>query len=313
MLFDNCGRPTTNLRVSLTRRCNLRCIYCHAEGQVPISGNDEMTSGEIIRIVRIAVSLGMTRVKLTGGEPLLRGDLVEIVRGISGVEGMRDLSMTSNGAGLFTLAHELRQAGLMRVNISFPSLDQETYRALNGGDLRDALDGVKAAIDAGLSPVKLNMLVLRGVNEQEIDSMIDFARRTGAILQLLELEPVKVSNSYYESHHQVLDDIEEELRKRALDVRIRGDMQSRRVYSLPGVKVEVVHPIENSDFCAHCTRLRLTSDGMLKPCLMTNANLIDVVKPMRAGATDNELRGLFIEAVKRRKPFYRSQAAPDSE
>jgi cyclic pyranopterin phosphate synthase len=165
---------------------------------------------------------------------------------------------------------------------------------------------VGAAVKAGLYPVKLNMLVLRGVNEHEIANMMEFARKSGVILQLLELEPVNVRDPYYRRYHYPLDSIETELKKQALDVEVRGDMQSRRVYSLSnGLRVEVVHPIENSEFCARCTRLRVTSDGYLKPCLMVTDNLVDVLTPMRKGASDNELKELFIEAVKRREPYYK--------
>jgi cyclic pyranopterin phosphate synthase len=164
---------------------------------------------------------------------------------------------------------------------------------------------VGAAVKAGLYPVKLNMLVLRGVNEHEIANMMEFARKSGVILQLLELEPVNVRDPYYRRYHYPLDSIEEELKKQALDVEVRGDMQSRRVYSLSNLRVEVVHPIENSEFCARCTRLRVTSDGFLKPCLMVTDNLVDVLTPIRNGASDDELKELFKAAVKRRQPYYK--------
>jgi len=306
VLVDSCGRPTLNLRVSLTQRCNLKCPYCHREGQMPSSGLREMTADEVVRIVRIAVGLGINRVKLTGGEPLLRADIVEIVSGLAKIDGLRDLSMTTNGTRLSVLAERLREAGLKRVNVNLPSLDKKTYSELNGGDLNDVLSGVGAAVKSGLYPVKLNMLLLRGVNEYEIANMMDFARKSGVILQLLELEPVNIGDPYYRRYHYPLDSVEEELKKQALDVTVRGDMQSRRVYSLPNLKVEVVHPIENSEFCARCTRLRVTSDGYLKPCLMVTDNLIDVLTPMRKGANDDELEKLFVVAVKRREPYFTS-------
>jgi len=306
VLVDGCGRPTLNLRVSLTQRCNLHCPYCHREGQTPGSGFREMTANEVVRIVRVAVGLGINRVKLTGGEPLLRADIVEIVAGLAEVDGLRDLSMTTNGTRLSVLAKSLRVAGLRRVNVNLPSLDMKTFSELNGGDLSDVLSGVGAAVKAGLYPVKLNMLLLRSVNEHEVANMMDFARKSNVILQLLELEPVNVDDPYYRRYHYSLDDIEEELKKQALDVTVRGDMQSRRVYSLSdGLRVEVVHPIENSEFCARCTRLRVTSDGFLKPCLMVTDNLVDVLTPMRKGASDDELKELFIAAVKRRIPYYK--------
>jgi cyclic pyranopterin phosphate synthase len=306
VLVDGCGRPTLNLRVSLTQRCNLRCPYCHREGQTPGSGLREMTADEVVRIVRVAVGLGINRVKLTGGEPLLRADIVKIVAGLAEIDGLRDLSMTTNGTRLSVLAKSLRVAGLRRVNVNLPSLDMKTFSELNGGDLGNVLSGVGAAVKAGLYPVKLNMLLLRGVNEHEIANMMDFARKSGAILQLLELEPVNLRDPYFRRYHYPLDSVEEELKKQALNVEVRGDMQSRRVYSLSDdLRVEVVHPIENSEFCARCTRLRVTSDGFLKPCLMVTHNLVDVLTPMRKGASDDELKKLFITAVQRRQPYYK--------
>ncbi|MFB0523316.1 MAG: GTP 3',8-cyclase MoaA, partial [Candidatus Bathyarchaeia archaeon] len=245
MLFDNCGRPTRNLRISLTQRCNLRCVYCHREGQDPGSSLPEMSTAEVLRIAKVAVSLGMTRIKLTGGEPLLRSDIVEIVRGLAGLRGIRDLSMTTNGTHLSVLARPLQKAGLMRVNLNLPSLNEKTYDRLNGGDLREVLAGIEAAVKADFHPVKLNMLVLRGINEKEIPHMIAFAKRSETILQLLELEPVNVRDEYYDQYFYSLDAIEKDLKTQALEVKTRGDMQNRRIYFLPGVKVEVVHPIEN--------------------------------------------------------------------
>jgi len=244
---------------------------------------------------------------LTGGEPLLRSDIIEIVSGLAEIKGLRDLSMTTNGTRLSSLAKQLRVAGLRRVNVNLPSLNEKTYSELNGGNLGDVLSGVGAAVKAGLYPVKLNMLILRGVNEHEVAGMMDFAEKSGAILQLMELEPVNVKDPYYRQYHYPLDSIEQELKTKARSVEVRGDMQSRRVYSLSnGLQVEVVHPIENSEFCARCTRLRVTSDGFLKPCLMVFDNLVDILTPMREDASDDELKELFIAAVKRREPYYKA-------
>jgi len=305
VLFDNCGRPALNLRISLTQRCNLKCVYCHREGQFPGSILPEMTTDEVLRIARMAVSLGMTRIKLTGGEPLLRSDIVDIVRGLAAIPGLHDLAMTTNGTDLSVLASPLREAGLRRVNINLPSLDPKTYAMVNGGDLNEALNGVGAAVNAGFYPVKLNTLVLNGLNTDAIPKMIEFAAQSHVILQLMELEPINVKDDFYKEHFFSLESFEEELKKQAVEVQTRGDMQNRHVYTLPEVKVEVVHPIENTAFCASCTRLRVTSDGKLKPCLMVNDNLVDVLTPIRNGATEEELEELFIMAVKRREPYYK--------
>jgi cyclic pyranopterin phosphate synthase len=305
VLFDNCGRPTQNLRISLTQRCNLRCVYCHREGQFPGVIMPEMKADEVIRIAQMAVSLGITRIKLTGGEPLLRRDIVAIVHGLATIPGITDLAMTTNGTQLSALAEPLKQAGLMRVNVNLPTLDPKTYTILNGGNLNDALNGVSSAVKAGLYPVKLNMLVLRDVNVDDVSKMIGFAQQTQTVLQLMELEPINIEDEFYKTRFFSLDSIEEGLKKQALEVRTRGNMQNRHVYVLPQVNVEVVHPIENTDFCARCTRLRLTSDGKFKPCLMVNDNLVDVLTPMRRGIADDELKELFVSAVRRREPFYK--------
>ncbi len=304
MIYDNCNRPVLNLRISVTQKCDKHCPYCHREGET--NPSTLMTVDEIVRTVRIAISLGISRVKLTGGEPLLRKEIVEIVQGITGLEGLTDLSMTTNGAYMKGLAKDLKKAGLSRVNISLPTLDPDVYSSVMGGNLQDALKGVKAAVEAGMQPVKLNMLVLKNVNDGEIESMTKFAAQTGTILQLIELEPINLGKNYYERHHLSLDEIEQKLETLASEIRVRKFMQKRRVYVLPEAKVEVIRPIENTEFCGNCTRLRVTSDGKLKPCLMRKDNLVDLLSPMRSGADDEKLKETFIEAVKRREPYYRA-------
>jgi cyclic pyranopterin phosphate synthase len=222
-----------------------------------------MTLEEIVRIVRVSVSLGMRRVKITGGEPLLRPDILEIVKGIAGLEGLKDLSITTNGTLLSKYTEDLCRSGLKRVNVNIPTLHSETYHKMLGGNLQDVLNGIKTAKDAGLEPVKLNMLILKGVNDRDIPEMMRFAGENNVVLQLIELEPVNVSRAYFDHYHCALDEIEVELKNQASKVETRGDMQNRRIYYLPNVKVEVIRPIENTEFCAKCTRLRVTSDGKL--------------------------------------------------
>ncbi len=310
MICDNYERPVLNLRISVTQKCDKHCPYCHREGERKPS--TVMTVNEIVRIVRIAISLGISRVKLTGGEPLLRKEIVEIVHGITLIEGLTDLSMTTNGTHLKGLAKDLKAAGLGRVNISLPTLDPKIYTNLMGGDLQDAIEGVKAAVDAGLHPVKLNMLVLKNVNDYEIEKMIQFAAQTGTILQMIELEPINLSKTYYERHHLGLDAIAQNLEKLASETRIRKYMQKRRVYVLPKVNVELIRPIENTEFCGNCTRLRVTSDGKLKPCLMRKDNLVDILTPLRKGADAKKLTEIFIEAVKKREPYCKSASSKTS-
>ena len=305
VLIDSCGRPLLNLRVAITRRCNLHCQFCHLEGEERCAENfaGEMAVDEIVRIVRVAVGLGISRVKLTGGEPLMRKDITEIVKGIATIPGLADLSMTTNGNMLSSLAEELHANGLKRVNISLPTLNGEVYNKLTGGRLEDVLEGIEVAVQVGLYPVKLNMLILKGVNDDAVPEMITFARETGTILQLIELEPLNISGAYYSVHHKSLDEYEEILKQKAAKVETRKYMQSRRIYYLADATVEVVHPIENTDFCMRCTRLRVTSDGKLKPCLMRSNNLVDILTPMRNGAKDQELIELFELANQKRQPY----------
>ncbi len=307
VLTDHCGRPLLNLRISITKRCNLRCDYCHKEGEETLSCSrgfsKEMTVDEIGRFAKIAVGLGITRIKLTGGEPLMRRDLCEIVEKLASIRCVDDISLTTNGTILGIQAKQLCECGLKRVNVSLPTLNPEMYHKLTEGRVQDVFRGVESAVSAGLCPVKLNMVVLDNVNTDQIPDMMDYARKTGTILQLIELDPVNVDNVYFSIYHKKLDEIENMLREKALRVQTRRFMQNRHVYHLSDVTVETVHPTENSIFCQHCTRLRVTSDGKLKPCLMRNDNLVDILTPMRQGASDEQLEELFIQVNDRREPF----------
>jgi cyclic pyranopterin phosphate synthase len=289
----------------------LRCDYCHKEGEEITSCSrgkaEEMTVDEILRISEIAVSLGISRIKLTGGEPLMRKDLCEIVKGISAIPNLKDLSMTTNGTMLGFQAQELRSCGLKRVNISLPTLNPDIYHKLTDGRIENALEGVRASVSAGFNPVKLNMVILKGVNVEAVQEMMNFAGQTGTILQLIELDPVNVDNSYFSIYHKFLDGHEKVLQQKAKKIETRRFMHNRCIYHLPNVTVEVVHPSENGDFCAHCTRLRVTSNGKLKTCLMRNDNLIDILTPMRHGASDVKIKELFIHANQLREPYNKNK------
>lgn len=308
-LIDNCGRPLLNLRISITQRCNNRCAYCHREGEVQRANRSAelMSVEEIVRIAKVAIGLGIARIKLTGGEPLMRKDLAEIVAGIAAIPGLRDLSLTSNGLLMGGgTAKKLRYCGLKRVNISLPSLNPQTYHKLTGGKLDAALEGIKAAIEADFCPVKLNTVVLKDVNVGDVPELIEYSGKIGVVLQLIELDPVNVGDKYYNEHHRSLDEQESMLETQAISIEKRPFMHNRVVYHLPNSTVEVVKPIENTDFCMHCTRMRVTSDGKLKPCLMRNDNLIDILTPIRKGASDEELKQLFVKANLLREPYNKS-------
>ncbi|MEM2875015.1 MAG: GTP 3',8-cyclase MoaA [Candidatus Hadarchaeales archaeon] len=299
MLRDSYGREVTGLRLSVSSRCNLRCFYCHMEGQR--EGAREMTPGEIGGIARIAAELGVRSVKITGGEPLIREDIGEIVGEISRA-GIRDISMTTNGVLLAENAASLRKEGLCRVNVSLDTLDPELYWRITGERaLPDVLAGIEAAKEAGLSPIKINMVLLSGLNEGGVDEMMKYAFGMGAILQIIEYVPARGRSGL--SVRSDLADVERMLEGRAVGVFVRPEMQMRRRYVLQGGEVEVVRPMHNSEFCMHCTRLRVTSDGRLKPCLMREDGAVDLVSYIRAGDRKGA-REAFLRAVVARRPFW---------
>ncbi|HON41208.1 MAG TPA: GTP 3',8-cyclase MoaA [Methanoculleus sp.] len=290
MLKDPYNRTVTNLRISLTSRCNLRCIYCHAEGEV--NPKEQMSADEIAELMRIGAQFGIRSVKFTGGEPMLRRDLVDIIRSVPpGVES----SMTTNGTLLAPKAAELKEAGLARVNVSLDTLRPERYSRITGKDcLEDALEGIDAALQAGLTPVKINMVLLDGINEDEIDDFMAFVRgKRDLVLQVIELMEFNECR-----FHGDVDSVEQELNERATRVVTRR-MHHRKKYCLDGAEVEVVRPLHNTEFCAFCNRLRVTSDGNLKPCLLRTDNLVNI-----RGKHGKELEDAFREAVSRRRPYF---------
>jgi cyclic pyranopterin phosphate synthase len=293
-MVDSFGRKVTGLRIALTPRCNLRCIYCHHEGEV--KPEKEMSAEMVVSVAQAAAELGVRSLKFTGGEPLLRRDLADL---LSQMPQDLDISLTTNGVFLAEQAQSLAEAGLDRVNVSLDSLNPKIYRAITGcreGDLERVLAGIDAAKIAGLWPLKLNVVVLKK-NEREILELIEFSRERGLILQLIELLDLKglwISGD--------IDGIERSLQAKADSVRIR-EMHRRKKYFLDGAEVEVVRPMDNTEFCANCTRLRVTSDGKIKTCLLRNDNLIEI------GTCDCEkIKELLLAANERREPYFGKNA-----
>jgi len=305
ILRDNFAREITNMRISLTQRCNLNCVYCHKEGHIG-QLDREASPDEIERIMRVAASLGIKRVKLTGGEPTLRKDLVDIVRRIASIPTIDEISMTTNGTLLENFAAELKRAGLNRVNVTIDSLKPNVYsRITRCSSLDSALRGLKAAVSAGLTPVKINFVVLKSLNYSEVQDLIRFSSETSAILQLIELVSKDDNSEFYRKYHSDLGAIEDRLKATSTKIIGRG-MNKRQKYILQdGAEVEVVRPMHNTEFCSNCHRIRLTSDGELKPCLMREDNLVDILTPIRQGASDRALSELILKAVKLREPFYK--------
>ncbi len=294
MLTDPFGRTIKNLRIAVTNRCNLNCIYCHREGES--DPGTEMSAERIAEIAKAFYELGIKKLKLTGGEPLLRKDICEI---ISMMPDFEEISLTTNGILLSDLAFDLKESGLDRVNISLDTLDAETFRFITGGgELSRVLEGLRMAVEAKLTPIKLNMVLMSGLNESEVRKMLEFANsfnenETNVILQLIELIPNSRTGKFY------LDPtiFEKDFERVAKAVKIR-DMHRRKQFITPFGVVEIVKPLDNTEFCMHCNRIRITSDGRIKLCLMSDET-VDISE-----LSGDELKKAIFEAVKRRKPFF---------
>ncbi len=308
VLSDRFGRRVTNARISLnsSSRCNFKCIHCHMEGVKSVPST-LMTADEIHRVVGIMSRFGVNAVKLTGGEPMLRPDILEIVTKLKSV-GLREISMTTNGMGFSKLAEPLRQAGLSRVNISLHSLRRERFEFITRVDgYNETFNAIAAAIDADLLPLKLNMTLMKSVNDDEVEEMMRLVRRLGGdgkvILQLIEL--VVTDPEFYSKYHYDLKPLEDRLKARAVAIYRRG-MHNRPRYVLPdGVTIEVVRPMQNAQFCMGNNRIRITHDGKFKPCLLRDDNHVDFLRRMRAGASDDEIAETFKQAVMLREPFFK--------
>jgi len=304
--LDNFNRPISYLRISITDRCNLRCVYC-----MPPEGVSWRLHHEILRyeeielIVRAAASLGISKVRLTGGEPLVRLGFVEFVRMLARIPGIDDLAMTTNGTLLAQYAAELAQAGLKRVNVSLDTLQHERFRQITRrGDLATVFEGIYAAREAGLVPLKLNTVVVRGLNDDEV---VDLARLTlegDWHVRFIEWMPLGTNAAWasdgYVSVGEVRRRIEDALGK-LVPAKVRVGNGPARYYRLSGAvgTIGFISPI-SEHFCYQCNRLRLTADGRLRPCLLSDYE-IDLRTPLRQGADLAEIRELLIRSI-RAKP-----------
>lgn len=300
---DKYERPILSLRITLTNRCNVNCLYCHHDGMV--RSKDEMTADELYTICKIAKKIGVRKIRLSGGEPLLKKDIVDIVEKIASLD-FKDISMTTNGILLEKYAKDLKEAGLDRVNVSLDTLDRKTYEIITQKDyLNDAKKGILKAVEVGLYPVKINMVIMKDINQNEIKDMFKFCKDNDIVLQLIEL--IESENcdddKFSEDYHYKLDDIENELADIADDVREREFMQGRKKYYIDGGEIEVVKPVDNATFCANCSRLRITPDGKIKPCLLRNDNLVELISHVRNGESEEKLEEIFINGINKREPF----------
>jgi cyclic pyranopterin phosphate synthase len=314
VLVDRFGRPVTAVRIAVTPECNFDCVFCHNEG---FQGRAQtlLTAEEVGRVTKVLLGFGVRKVKLTGGEPMVRPDILELV-GQIGALHPDDLGMTTNGTRIDALAGSLKDAGMRRLNISLHSLKEERFKWITSTDrLRETLEAVSKAVEVGLTPVKLNTVLLKDYNDDELWDIISYAESLGGgekvIVQLIELVPV--DQVFYRRYHYDLSRVEEQLQAKAASSLVR-DLQRRPQYTLPnGVKVEIVRPVHNAAFCMADNRIRITHDGFFRPCLMRDNGSVNFLHAIRSGCSDEELASKFLKTIWVREPFYRSPTIQPAE
>ena len=296
---DLYNREIKSLRISITPKCNLNCFYCHKEGH-NIDNDKLMTPTEIGEIVKFSLKYGIIKLKISGGEPLLRSDLPDIIRNIKNIENnkIKDISLTTNGILLEKYAQELKDAGLNRVNVSLDTLDAKLYKKITGGNVELVKRGIEKAIKVGLNPIKINFVVLSNTIDGLKDIM-EYCRKMGVILQIIEFMPI---DEKLKKYHYDINKIEEKISKKSDKTIVRKFMQNRKKYLIDGLEIEFVRPMDNTEFCSHCTRIRLTYDGLLKPCLLRDDNLVDILTPLRNGEDINKY---FIKCIDRRELYFK--------
>lgn len=299
-LVDKYNRHLNYLRISITDRCNLRCLYCAPGGLVPKLSHDEVLRyEEILRIVRLGVSLGISKVRLTGGEPLMRAGVYEFIKEMAAIDGLSDISLTTNGVMLEENIEKIEAAGIKRINISLDTLNPKKFKYITGYDLFDQVwAGIEKAYALGFDPIKLNVVALKGYNDDEFVELARLSMTYPFHIRFIEYMPI--GNARMKSSDYILaPDIQERLSVLGDLIpvtRKRMDGPAQR-YRIKGARGEIGFIRAMSrHFCHTCNRLRLTANGQLRPCLLSD-NQLDIRGPMRSGCSDDELKAVFLRAV----------------
>ena len=312
---DTWERPLRDLRISVIDRCNYRCPYCmpaevYGESYKFLSRQHWLTPGEIKRVAGLFMKLGVAKVRITGGEPLLRKDIVDIVGSLSDLPGL-DLALTSNGTLLSRRAKELKVAGLRRITISLDSLDEEVFNEMSGGkgDVSTVLEGVEAAHDAGLSPIKLNVVVQKGKNDHTVLDLIDRFRGSNVIVRFIEYMDVGTLNGWrldeVVTSAELVEQISSRWQLKPAEPNYRGEVASRYLFEDGQGEIGFISSV-SEPFCGDCHRARLSADGTIYTCLFAK-NGISIREPLRAGASDADLVGLLQNLWRNRIDRYSEQ------
>ena len=300
--MDAYGRTIDYLRISVTDRCNERCLYCLPKGHQGWQRQpDHLTADEIVRVVRVAAGLGFRKFRLTGGEPLMRADLLEIAQGIAATPGVGHLGLSTNGTRLAPLAAPLRAAGLSTVNVSLDALDPQVYERITGGRLDPVLEGIRAAVAAGFDLVKLNCVLMRGVNEEQIWPLILFAAEHQLPLRLIELMPVTTTDVLTERNFLPVEEVMQRLRQRDEFIPEPNHHQGwgpAKYYRLrhTGALVGFIGAMTDLRFCETCNKMRLTADGKVRSCLGDPVE-VDLRAALQSQASDQEIQERLLEAI----------------
>jgi cyclic pyranopterin phosphate synthase len=308
-LWDRHGRVITDLRLSVTDRCNYRCVYCRTGNEGALYS--ELPIEDYARILRLFVSFGVEKVRLTGGEPLLRHGLLDLIREASRLrpafapERQLDLALTTNGHLLAPMARDLKLAGLTRVTVSMDAVDPDTFARITRvpGSFGRVRDGIRAAQDAGLGPLKVNAVLLRGFNDGEIEAFAEFSRNEGVIVRFIEWMPLEEDRSWTPEAVVRMDEIIARLNgvRPLVPLPANHASETARRFTFDDGRGEIgiIAPVSHP-FCGHCSRVRVTSDGKVRTCLFSQSDH-DLIGPMRAGMTDEELRVLIRRIIERKE------------
>jgi GTP 3',8-cyclase len=300
---DKFDREINYLRVSITDRCNLHCNYCRPKEGISLKGHDDILRyEEIIKVVSIAVKMGLIKVRVTGGEPLLRRGFIDFLAELNGIEGLQDISLTTNGILLEKFAERIYRAGVHRINISLDSLDKVKYaRITNGGDLDAVFRGIAKAAEVGFSPIKINTVALKDFNEDEVLAFARLAVDKPFQVRFIELMPVGQAGSDNDEDYlpagQIIQKIKSRYELEPLAGKKNKSDGPAKIFKIKGGcgEIGVINPV-SSHFCATCNRLRLTADGKLRACLL-NDEEIDLRKALRENSSDAELEKVIREAI----------------
>jgi len=312
-LIDPFGRRIEYVRLSVTDKCNLRCFYCMPKGFKDFEQPENwLTFDEIERIIKAFTELGVARVRLTGGEPLVRKNIAQLSQRLTALPGLNDLSLSTNATLLEAQSEALKQAGISRINVSLDSLQPEKFKQITGGELQPVIDGLMAAKEAGFSPIKINMVAMKGLNDDEFEDMVKFCLQHDFTLRFIETMPMGATGNDATDHYLDLQTVKQQLSEN-FDL-IPGVMPGggpARYVQIKNTRLRIgfITPI-SQDFCESCNRVRLSTDGTLYLCLGQD-DKVELRPLLRAGISDDELKTILIDAIRLKPQKHEFKDKPD--